>query len=58
MYKVGDKIKIGPMMGEISEVHCKTRIGFNCKSEVSYDILLKGVPEDDIRPKSKEDGTD
>lgn len=58
MYKVGDKIKIGPMMGEISEVHCKTKIGFNCKSEVSYDILLKGVPEDDIRPKSKEDGTD
>lgn len=58
MYKVGDKIKIGPMMGEISEIHCKTRIGFNCKSEVSYDILLKGVPEDDIRPKSKEDGTD
>lgn len=58
MYKVGDKIKIGPMMGEISEVHCKTRIGFNCKSEVSYDILLKGVPEDDIKPKSKEDGTD
>ena len=58
MYKVGDKLKIGPMMGEISEVHCKTRIGFNCKSEVSYDILLKGVPEDDIRPKSKEDGTD
>lgn len=59
MYKVGDKIKIGPMIGEISEVHCKSRIGFNCKSEVSYDILLKNVPEDGIKPKNKEeDGTD
>lgn len=58
MFKVGDKIKIGPMVGEISEVHCKTRIGFNCTSEITYDILLKGVPEDDIRPKAQENGTD
>lgn len=58
MYKVGDKIKIGPMVGEISEVHCKSRIGFNCKSEIYYDIILKGISEDDIKPKSKEDGTD
>jgi hypothetical protein len=59
MYKVGDKIKIGPMIGEISEVHCKSRIGFNCKSEVSYDILLKNVPEEDIKIKSDENtGTD
>ena len=58
MFKIGDKIKIGPMVGEISEVHCKTRIGFNCTSEITYDILLKGVPEDDIRPKAQENGTD
>ena len=56
MYKVGDKIKVGPLTGEITEVYCKTRIGFVSKSEVFYDIILKGVPEETI--KVEEDGTD
>ena len=56
MYKVGDKIKVGPLTGEITEVYCKIRIGFVSKSEVSYDIVLRGVPEETIKP--KDDGTD
>lgn len=56
MYKVGDKIKIGSLIGEVAEVYCKTKIGFVSKSEVSYDIILKQVPEETIKP--REDGTD
>lgn len=56
MYKIGDKIKIGPVYGEITEVHCKSRIGFNCENEISYDIILRQVPEDAI--KETENGTD
>lgn len=54
MYKIGDKIKIGPLVGEISEVYQKTKIGFNCTPEVYYDITLKKIPEDDIKPKPQE----
>ena len=56
MYKIGDKIKIGSLIGEVAEVYCKTKIGFVSRSEVSYDIVLRGVPEETIKP--KDDGTD
>lgn len=59
MFKIGDKIKIGPLQGEITEVYQKTQIGFKPKTEVSYDIMLKEVPEKKIQTvKPKEDGTD
>jgi hypothetical protein len=56
MFKVGDRIKFGPVVGEIAEVHCKSRIGFNCTNEVSYDIILREVPEENI--KQEDNGTD
>lgn len=56
MWKVGDAITIGPLKGEIVEVYNKTQIGFKAKNVVTYDIMFKGVPEEQIKP--KEDGTD
>ena len=55
MWKVGDAITIGPLKGEIVEVYNKTQIGFKAKNVVTYDIMFKGVPEEQIKP--KEDGT-
>jgi hypothetical protein len=49
MFKIGDKIKFGTLAGEITEVYCRTQIGFIPKSTVSYDILLRQVPEEQIK---------
>lgn len=56
MFKIGDKIKVGNAVGEITQVYIRSRIGFNVESEVSYDILLRDIPEKTIT--QKEDGTD
>ena len=56
MFKTGDKIRFGNLSGEIVEVYTKTQIGFVPKTEVSYDIMLRQVPEQAI--KQTQDGTD
>jgi len=56
MYKVGDKISLGRFEGEIVEVSSKTWIGFHPHNETYYDIMLRRVPEEVIKP--EEDGTD
>lgn len=56
MYKVGDKVSLGSIAGEIIEVRSKTWIGFHPHNETYYDILLKNIPEESL--KRKEDGTD
>lgn len=55
MLKVGDKVNLGELFGEVAEVHKKTKIGFGSKTEVSYDIVIRGVSEEIIR--SIENGT-
>ena len=49
MFKTGDKIKFGNLSGEIVEVYTKTQIGFVPKTSISYDIMLRQVPEEAIK---------
>ena len=56
MFKIGDKINFGTLVGEIVDINAKNWIGFTPKSEVYYDIILKGVPEEKIKP--TKNGTD
>lgn len=56
MYSVGDKISIGKLVGEIVNKETKTWIGFHPHTDTRYDILIKSVPEEEI--KQNEDGTD
>lgn len=56
MFKIGDKINIGSLVGEIAGVNFKNWIGFHPKTEVYYDIILRQIPEEQIKP--MEDGTD
>ena len=56
MYKVGDKINFGNLVGEVVNVQNKTWIGFHPHNEVHYDIILRSVPEEALIPKG--DGTD
>lgn len=55
MYKIGDKISLGRLTGEIVNKETKTWIGFHPHTETHYDILIKNIPEEEIKQK---DGTD
>lgn len=56
MYKIGDKISFGKLVGEIVNLETKTWIGFHPHNETYYDILFKNISEESL--KQKGDGTD
>lgn len=56
MYKIGDKISFGKLVGEIVNLETKTWIGFHPHTETRYDILIKNIPEEAIT--QEKNGTD
>ena len=59
MFNVGDKIKIGSKTGRIVRVNQDKRIGFLAETHrtPTYNIIIEGVSEDDLKVKKNGTGT-